>query len=276
MNSSSIFSKITSLNNLYLAVEKLQKDQALLPDRHWLQSDLEQKLQQIQADLLDGSYTFQPIQYFYSWQHKYILSACLTCRDWVVHHAICLQLAPFFYKKQNKYSAYQPKDTDQLISQCQLWTGEYQYVLGVDIKSFFGSISHQGILGSLALSIEEKPVLKLIESFFKALNHAAFAFRKEEHSFNYQVNKGIPVGLELCYILANAYLQTMDKFLQKKDFVRYLDDFLIFSNDEKELWNLKLELDDMLQKLGLRFNEEKTFLRSTEEGFVYLSYKFQF
>jgi hypothetical protein len=55
-------------------------------------------------------------------------------------------------------------------------------------------------------------------------------------------------------------------------YVRYCDDFAVFSDDKRELWEVRGKVQEKLWALRLRLNEGKSRVRRTDEGITFLGF----
>ncbi len=79
---------------------------------------------------------------------------------------------------------------------------------------------------------------------------------------------GIPIGPKICNILAECLLIEVDEYLISRglDFIRYVDDFIVFGKTSKEcLQALFLLAERLEQTQGLSLNMAKTRVLRTEE-----------
>ena len=142
------------------------------------------------------------------------------------------------------------------------WMKAYKlhHVLEVDLRDFFGSISHNWLMRFLNLRIKDERVLKLIEGWLKAGVFEDGKWRISE--------MGTPQGGSISPLLANIYLHyVLDLWWEKKikrrlkyraELVRYADDFvLLFRNESEAKGALKL-LKVRFAQFGLLVNEDKT------------------
>ncbi|MDL1920672.1 hypothetical protein FBQ83_15325 [Chloroflexi bacterium CFX5] len=88
--------------------------------------------------------------------------------------------------------------------------------------------------------------------------------------------RGLPIGNLTSQFWANCYLDPFDHFvkrnLQCKGYVRYVDDFLLFSNDKAELNEWRLKIIAELAKLRLTLHETKCQPRPVAEGIPFLGF----
>ena len=90
--------------------------------------------------------------------------------------------------------------------------------------------------------------------------------------------KGIPIGNLTSQIFANIYLNELDQFIKHelriKDYIRYMDDFLILSRDKKQLHYFREQIKEFLEsKLSLKFHPKKVNIFPTEKGIDFLGYR---
>lgn len=216
--------------------------------------------------LLDDHYKPDDIYFFY--QHKENFSirklALLTAVDRVVYQAILnpkiigLQLSDksiFFsrypsvtssgksylehYKKP--YQSYWDFQKYFYEKNGMVVRGEY------DIHCFFDNISHKALFEQLEKDEIGSEKLRL---FLKNLLTKWFPG-----------GRGIPQGSQVSSVIANYYLNSVDKIeykmpAKKVDYVRYMDDISIMAQDEKTLLSWVEKLTYRLNDLGLVLNSK--------------------
>ena len=134
------------------------------------------------------------------------------------------------------------------------------YALEVDIRDFFGSLSHEWLRKFLELRIGDQRILKLIDSWLKAGVMDKSTWQATEI--------GTPQGGSISPLLANIYLHyVLDLWFEKKikshlrgnaRLVRYADDFIILFEDPEDMADVKLLLKVRLEQFGLAISEAKT------------------
>ena len=87
---------------------------------------------------------------------------------------------------------------------------------------------------------------------------------------------GIPVGNLTSQLFANVYLNKLDQFvkheLKVKYYVRYMDDFIILSEDPAELRRLLAIIEEFLRReLRLELNPKTTIL-AAKNGINFVGY----
>jgi RNA-directed DNA polymerase len=134
------------------------------------------------------------------------------------------------------------------------------FALEVDIRDFFGSLSHDWLRKFLGLRIGDKRVHKLIDAWLTAgvLENGSWQ----------EVEKGTPQGGSISPLLSNIYLHyVLDLWFERKikvrlrkkaNLVRYADDFVILFQRREDMDEAKTLLTARLAQFGLSVAEEKT------------------
>jgi len=108
---------------------------------------------------------------------------------------------------------------------------------------------------------------------------------QEEYEMNYfqgddlfaaQRPRGLPIGNLTSQFWANCYLNPLDHFIKRRlrcrGYVRYVDDFLLFSNDKQELAQWRRDILAELGKFRLTLHEDKCQPRPVTEGIPFLGF----
>ncbi|WP_165921229.1 reverse transcriptase domain-containing protein [Paenibacillus albiflavus] len=147
----------------------------------------------------------------------------------------------------------------------------YQYFIKLDIKGFYDHINRTILLDKIKKKIKRKELLQLLQDAIENPTKANLAKQKAVST-----KLGIPQGISISNILANIYLNSLDKKFERFkniSYFRYVDDILILcnrNNVERIYRLIDMELIDKLQ-LGLNEKEDKGDIKS---GFDYLGYRF--
>ena len=195
-----------------------------------------------------------------------------TVRDRVVQTALRHVIEPIFERDFAEHSyGFRPgrgcKDAlrrvDQLVK-----TG-YRYVVDADLKSYFDTIPHEGLLELVSRKISDSRVLALIALFLKqGVLDGLDRWTPEE---------GSPQGAVISPLLSNIYLDPLDHRMAQQGFemVRYADDFVILCRDRETAEAALQEVRNWTAKASLTLHPEKTAIVDAEtEGFEFLGYHF--
>src|SRR5262249_44646422 len=89
--------------------------------------------------------------------------------------------------------------------------------------------------------------------------------------------RGLPLGNQTSQFFANVYLDPLDHLVKDRlragGYVRYVDDFLVFSDDKKQLAGLREHLKDFLSGLRLRLHPAKNVVFPVTAGIRFLGYR---
>ncbi|MAZ40640.1 hypothetical protein CL654_00775 [bacterium] len=195
-----------------------------------------------------------------------------TVRDRLLHHAIYRILYPFFHQVfiADSYSCRIGKGTHKALKRFK----EFSYivsknntktcwVLKCDIRKFFASIDQSVLMSVLTSYIPDEDILWLL--------------RNVVGSFHTQKGKGLPLGNLTSQLLVNVYMNEFDQFmkytLKAKYYIRYADDFVVFSNDKKQLETIVPVIEEFLwDKLRLRLHPDKISIKTLESGVDFLGW----
>jgi len=186
-----------------------------------------------------------------------------TVKDKVVQMAVKIVIEPIFEAdfQENSYGFRPKRDAHQAMNDVslQLRSGRTQ-VIDADISKYFDTIPHDKLLNLVAKRIVDKNILKLIKMWLNAP-----VVEEDNGKKKYKGNdKGTPQGGVISPLLANIYLDVLDRIWKLKKvqerlgarLIRYADDFVVLceNNTERVLRGIRA----VLNSLELKLNEEKT------------------
>ena len=202
-----------------------------------------------------------------------------TIKDRVVQMAVKIVIEPIFEAdfQENSYGFRPKRNAHQAMDDISehLWMGKFQ-VIDADVSQYFDSIPQDKLLGLVAERIVDKNILKLIRMWLKA----PVVEEREDGKKRYLGNdKGTPQGGVISPLLANIYLNVLDKVWKMKKvqermearLIRYADDFVVLckGNTDRVLEGIQR----VLGQQGLSLSAEKTrVLDSRQEGFHFLGF----
>ncbi len=140
----------------------------------------------------------------------------------------------------------------------------FRFVLDADVAAFFENIPHERLFKRLHR-------LSLPPYFFTLLAHWVRAEIYDGKALR-RLERGIPQGSVVSPLLANLFLDQLDEAFARagRQIVRYADDLLVLCRTESEAEE-SLELtDQLLERLELDLNREKTVVTSFDQGFKFL------
>ena len=134
---------------------------------------------------------------------------------------------------------------------------EYAWVIDLDIKSFFDTVSHEKLMLALDRHVEEKWVKMYIKRWLEA------PIVSQDGSVRHRAGEGTPQGGVISPLLANLYLHyTFDRWMDIKfshmRFVRYADDIVIHCRTEKQSHYVLDKVRERLAECNLTLHPDKT------------------
>ena len=157
------------------------------------------------------------------------------------------------------------------------------WVLDMDIQSFFDSVPWQLVLRAVARHTDQRWILLYVERWLKA------PLQLEDGTL-VERERGTPQGSAISPLLANMFLHyAFDAWMARHyptvRFERYCDDVIVHARSEREARRLRDAIAKRLAECGLELNESKTRIvycqdddrRGSHEytSFDYLGYTFR-
>jgi len=269
-----ILQQAMSPNVLNQSWQRLQKEHtpwSPTVNRDELQRHLLKYILQCREQVLKGSYKPQSLRQFALKKpdgRQRIISAQFL-QDKFIQRALMIVLEPkaeaIFH---NDSYAYRPKRSVAMAfdkAKERIKIGQ-DWLVDADITKFFDEIPHKPLIKILQNFIAETETLNLIKKWLK---HGA------HHSSLLGKRKGISQGAILSPLFCNLYLNQFDKALSKANipFVRYADDFLLFTNSEKNAQHARAFAEKQLTKIGLQIHPQKTKIVKSNPSIIFLGRK---
>lgn len=276
-----LWTELISFENLLLAARKAQKGKRFKDSTALFNLNLEKELLKIQRQLSEKKYAPGKYKEFVIYEPVKRLISAAPYRDRVVHHALCNVIEPLFEKAfiYDSYANRKDKGTHRAIDRFQGYMQKYSYVLKCDIRKFFPSIDHEILYAMLQKKIADAEALWLIRTIIENSNPQEPVhdyFDCDSLFAPYERKRGLPIGNLTSQFFANTYLNGFDHFVKEtlgcKAYLRYVDDFAIFGNDKKELWEIKHSMDDHLGLLRLNLHKKKTRIFPVKNGCEFLGF----
>lgn len=262
----SLMEQVVNPQNLWKAVQKVKANHGapgidgVTVDE--LESQVRSYYRPLVRKLRAGTYKPQPVKRVYipksdGTQRKLGIPRVL---DRMVQQAIYQVLVPVLDPLFSKYSyGFRPHRSAQMaIRQSErYWNEGYRVAVICDLKSYFDTINHQRLMAYLEHFVSDRILLKLIWRFL----HAGLM----ENGVRSDTEQGAPQGGNLSPLLANLYLDQLDKELERRDhrFVRYADDFRIYVKSRRAGERVLVSITRYLEgKLKLTVNRKKSAIGS--------------
>jgi RNA-directed DNA polymerase len=178
-----------------------------------------------------------------------------------IHEKLSERCEPFF--SENSYGFRPMRSAHDAVRAAQeLVKQGKRYVVDIDLKSFFDEVNHDKLMHLLDKHVEDKSLKKLIGAILRAPV-------QQPDGSRYKRGKGTPQGGPLSPLLANIYLDPLDKELERRglSFVRYADDIAIFVTSPRAAERVLASVTEWIEKnLKVPVNREKSGSGPTGES----------
>lgn len=277
-----LFEKICSFNNILLASRKARRGKRFIESTAKFEISLEKELHKLREELITQTYKPGNYKEFFVEEPKRRMISAAPYRDRVVHHALCNIIEPIFEKTFifNSYANRKNKGTHRAINKYQQLSRNYKFVLKCDIKKYFPSIDHYLLKKLIQKKIGCDKTLWLIDLIIDNSNKQEEVneyFIGDDLFTPFERRRGLPIGNLTSQFFANIYLNELDHFVKEKicckNYIRYVDDFVILMDRKSELLLIKNKLESELDSLRLKLNQNKSIIYRTEDGLKFLGHK---
>ena len=280
-----LYPQIIAFDNLLAAYERARHSKQQTAEMHAFHFDLEQNLWALHEDLRDGNYRPGAYHSFYIYEPKKRKVSAAPFRDRIVHHALCAVIQPLFERKfiHDSYANRVGKGTHRALDRAHDWVRRYPYVLKADILKFFPSVDHHALAAILRRTIACPPTLTLCQRILDsgagilADEYPMQWFPGDDLLTPLERVRGLPIGNLTSQFWANVLLNELDHFvkeqLQRKAYLRYVDDFLIFGQDKAELWAVCDHIAHYLTRLRLSLHPRKSHVMPAATGVPFLGFR---
>src|SRR4051794_3335553 len=181
-----------------------------------------------------------------------------TTADRVAQTAVAMlleeKLEPIFHPDSYGYRPGRSAHDALAVTRGRCWAKDW--VLDLDIRSFFDSVPHDLLLKAVSHHTRERWVLLYIERWLKAPMRMADGTLVARE-------QGTPQGSPISPLLANVFMTyAFDRWMARENpgspFERYADDIVVHCDTESQAQRLWVEIAKRLKALGLELHPEKT------------------
>lgn len=274
----SLYNKIIDLQKLSYAWKQVYKNK---PKEgvdsiscEQFEMDKENQLKTLWNELKNHDYQCMPVQLIPLYKgEKLRYIGLYTMRDKVVQYSLAKELNNLYEQNfSDSCYAYRSGKSALHATQAiekQILSMKQGYVLRTDIHTFFDCILHEVLMKILAAKIREQDVMDLLFNIIKTVSI-------EKNGELSEKNIGLYQGATVAPVLSNIYMMELDQKIEQevKFYVRYSDDILIFFDKLETATDYQKRLEQYLEEIGLKLNQEKTKIVSFVDGFQFLGYQF--
>lgn len=267
------FENIIGLENLLEAWKEFVKGKKSKYDVQEFSLRLMDNIILLHKKLLDKTYEHSGYKAFNICDPKPRNIHKANVRDRLLHHAIYRTLYPFFSRTfiADSYSCQIGKGTHKAINRFRgLFYKVSQnntktcWILKCDIKKFFANINHKILVAILKEYIPDNNIIWLLQKVIGSF-------------YSVEQGIGLPLGNLTSQLFVNIYMNEFDRFvkhkLKVKYYIRYADDFTIFSENRNCLERqIPLIRDFLFKNLKLELHPQKIFIKTLASGIDFLGW----
>jgi retron-type reverse transcriptase len=277
-----LWQPITDFANLHTAAQQAQRGKRFRSNVLAFNYNLETELLTLQADLLNQTYQPGAYRTFEIKSPKPRMISAAPYRDRVVHHALCNLIVPIFERTfvHDSYANRAGFGTHRALRRFTQFARSSRYVLQCDIRKYFPSIDHEILKSLLRHKLKCPDTLWLIDALIDNSNPQEPRneyFPGDDLLTPLTRRRGLPIGNLTSQFFANIYLNGFDHFvkehLKTRKYLRYVDDFALFSDDWDFLAEARLAIEAYLAGLRLKIHPIKSQLFETRHGANFVGFR---
>lgn len=259
-----LVSKVSDSDNLLLAFHKAAKGKRHKQEVKEYSDNLEDNLYRLSMQIEQGNVSVGDYKYFYIKDPKLRMICAASFPERVLHHAIMNVCHDVFERHfiHTTYATRPGKGVYAALDRACKAMKKYPYVCKFDVRHYFDSIDHTILKKKLCRLFKDKILLQI---FFKIID----SYERTEQ------NKGLPIGNLTSQYFANYYLSDFDHWCKETlhigEYVRYMDDFLVFHSDCSQASNCNKTINNYM-KSNLDLQLKPMVFARTTQGVSFLGY----
>jgi RNA-directed DNA polymerase len=277
-----LWHQVITFENLVNASRQAQKGKRFRENVLSFNYHLERNLHKLQSELQTKTYRPGTYRSFRIFDPKPRLISAAPYRDRVVHHALCNVIVPLMERSfiANSYANRKGYGTHRALQKFTDYARNSRYVLQCDIRKYFPSIDRAILKSIVRGKIKCADTLWLIDTIIdggNAQDPVLDYFPGDDLLTPVQRLKGLPIGNLTSQFLANVYLNPFDHFVKEQlhcdRYLRYVDDFALFSDDKPQLAEAREQIEAYLATVRLKIHPVKSQLFETQYGANFVGFR---
>jgi RNA-directed DNA polymerase len=260
-----IIPRVAEYGNFMGAFYKAAKGKRSSPEVRSFTRDLSANVSSLVRETLSGDVAVGRFHCFVIRDPKQRVIHAASFRERVLHHAIMNVTGEWFERGaiEHSYACRRGKGNRAALSHALKQTTTTRCFLKLDIRRYFDSIDHEVLRQRLRRLFKDDRFLQLLDRIVGAFETAPGC--------------GLPIGTLTSQYFANTYLDPLDRFvierLKCRRYARFMDDFILWSDDAGALMSWRDELSAWLSAtLKLSLKEHPLPGRSSD-GLPFLGYR---
>ena len=278
-----LFAAVTTWDNLWLAYSKAARGKRRRGSAAAFEHQVADRLIALQGELRSKTYRPGAYRHFFIHEPKRRKISAAPFRDRVVHHALCNLIEPLCDARfsEHSYANRTDKGTHRALDRLQALARRYRYVLRADVVQHFPSLDHGILSAKLARAIRDDDVLWLAGVILASgagvlADEYRMRFFPGDDLLAACRPRGLPIGNLTSQFWSNVYLNDFDWFVHRElgcgAYLRYVDDFALFSDSKAQLYAWKQAVIERLAQERLTIHEAATQVLPTHCGIPWLGF----
>lgn len=269
MNEVKCFADVISFSSLYKANKLCLRGKRYKREAIEYQNNLGSNLIALFYLLKYHKYKIKKYHKFMIYDPKEREIQAISYEDRIVQRAICdnyliplLDRYLYFYNvacRKNKGTSLAVSYVKNGLRRFYKRYGNSFYVIKLDIHKYFESIDHTILKKKLVKIVKDLDMLNLLFSIID--------------SFNFESNKGLPMGNQTSQCFALLYLNDIDHYIKEKlpvkYYVRYMDDMILFVENRNKAAFIFKEINSFVIEENLVLNPKSQIIKISK-GFEFL------
>ena len=258
-----LWKEVISKENIEIAYQKAIKGKSKYSAVRKFNKNKEENLEMIRQMLINQTYKTAEYNQRTIYEPKErVIYVLPFCPDRIIHHALMNVLIPILTKMfiKDTYACIKGRGLHKGSKLTTKYVRKYKYCLKCDIRKFYPSVNHDILYKMCGRKFKEKEILWLLHEII----------------YSVEGETNVPIGNLPSQWFGNLYMTPFDRFVTEKlgitAYLRYCDDFCLFSNNKQELNQAKKAIKTYLKDV-LQLNMSKCDLFRTSQGVDFLGYR---
>ena len=276
------FEEVVNIHSIHHALTLASKGKYKRPDVMIVVKHDTHYIMKFLKELYDGTYRPMPYEHFTITKPKNRAVIAAPFPDRVIHQLIVEYIfKPYFVPllSPHTFACLKGRGVHNAIKHFQkrvrslVKDRDFGYIVKMDISKFFYSIDRDLLLKLVKETLKDERLIQIVDFTIHTDASGEYDMSKipgMEHEDSSK--KGIPIGNVTSQYLANIYMNVLDTYItntvlpnagmKSYDYVRYMDDFLIFVRTKEEARDALQKIQDFAwQSLELRLNTKSQIIK---------------
>lgn len=255
--------RIADYDNIQLAFVKSCRGKQGKREVQEFREHYDQNIRNIRNEMLADNVRIGQYNYFKIYDPKERLICAAAFRERVIHHAIMNVCHDVFDRHliYDTYATRRGKGVYAALAKATQAAAKYRYIVKLDYRKYFDSISHDVLKAQLAHVFKDKSLLSLL---YRIID-----------SYENTPGRGLPIGNLTSQYFANHYLSELDHIMKERMripiYIRYMDDVIMMAHDKETLIRGLTEIIDYSTDV-LKLKLKSPLYRTSQVGMPFLGY----